>query len=164
MLTNDSITPENLHLEPIAIGIYSVFVYFFISIFWSRQSFGNFIWILFLTGFTKHVSTYVMGLEDYFSPFQFKRMSHNLSETEVGKNPGGKEFRQRTEYVVIGAFVEGCIFVIIGSGLYWGLKIKKGWNVFLTGAMGYMIAEKLGLKTVLCKRSVLVPWFWIFGK
>jgi hypothetical protein len=159
MLTQYSITPENLHLEPIAIGIYSVIIYFLVSVFWTRQSIGNFIWILFLTGFTKHVSTYVLGLEDYFASFQFKRMYHNMSETELGKNPGGKEFRQRTEYVVIGALIEGGVFLIIGSGFYWGLKIKKEWNVFLTGAVGYMIAEKLGLKTVLCKRSVLVPWF-----
>jgi hypothetical protein len=145
---------ETLNLESVAIGLYSLGIYLCISIFWpsSKRYLG---WTLFLTGVGKHISVIVLGLEHYLCPFYFKRVSRNLTETEIGKNPGGKEFREGLEYMLMGALIEGCIFLGIGYGINWLLGWKKGWNVFLTGVMVYYLAEFGGFHNVLCNKSFL---------
>jgi hypothetical protein len=145
---------ESLNLEPVAVGLYSLGMYVCISILWP-DSIRHLGWTLFLTGVVKHVSVIALGLQYYLCPFYFKRVSRNLSETEIGKNPGGKEFRQGVEFTVVGAIIEGCVFWIIGSGIYWILRWKKGWNVFLTGVLLYYLTEVGGFRNVLCTRSFL---------
>jgi hypothetical protein len=140
---------ESINMEPVAIGLYSLGVYTFITSFWP-DIVRNFGWTLFLTGVAKHVSVIVLGLEYYFCCFCFQRVSRQLTETEIGKNPGGKEFRERLEYMLIGAFVEGCLYFVIGYGIYWIIGWKKGWNVFLTGIFMYYLAEFGGFRNILC--------------
>jgi len=145
---------ESFNLEPVAVGLYSLGVYLCITILLpnSGRYWG---WTLFWTGIVKHISVLILGVEQYLCPFYFKRVSRKLTETEIGKNPGGKEFREGVEFLVVGALVEGCLFFLIGSGVYWVLRWKKDWNVFLTGVLLYYVTEFGGLRNILCNQSFL---------
>jgi hypothetical protein len=145
---------ESINLEPVAVGLYSLGVYLGISIFWPTNT-RHLGWALFWTGVGKHVSVTGLGLQNYLCPFYFKRVSRNLSETEIGKNPGGKEFREGIEFIVMGAIIEGCLFFLIGSGIYWILRWKKGWNVFLTGIILYYLVDISGFHRILCHGSIM---------
>lgn len=147
-----NITSANI--EPIAIGLYSLGLYLCITILWPDSK-RHFYWLLFFIGVAKHISVIILGLEQYLCTFYFKRVSRKLTETEIGKNPGGKEFREGLEFLVVGALIEGCIFLIIGCGIYLLLGWKKGWNVFFTGISVYYLAEFGGFRNILCNRSFL---------
>jgi hypothetical protein len=145
---------ESINLEPLAMGLYSLGVYLCITILWP-DSLRHFGWLLFLTGVGKHISVVVLGLQNYFCSFSLKRVSRKLSETEIGRNPGGKEFREEVEFLVVGAITEGFLFWIIGSGIYWISRWKRGYNLFLTGVLLYYLSIYGGFRNVLCNRSFL---------
>lgn len=146
------IRPESINMEPVAVGLYGLGVYVCISVVcnWNKRTF---LWILFFTGAVKHISAILLGLQDYLCQFHFMRVSRNLSETGIGKNREGKEFREWLEFMVVGALVEGALFLLIGSGIYYGLGWKKGGNVFVTGMLVYLLAETAGLNRVLCMHN-----------
>ena len=144
---------ESVNLESVAIGLYSLGVYLTITIL-CKNTLQHFGWTLFWTGVGKHISVIVLGLDDYLCPFYFKRVFGNLTETEKGKNPGGREFRESLEYTVVGALVEGCLFFLIGSGIYWLTRWKKGGVVFLTGILLFYLAKNMGLQKIFCTRSI----------
>lgn len=149
---------NQLNIEPIAVGIYSLGVYYVLSLFWpvnggGAGSRGG--WMFFGVGFWKHISVIGLGLQEYFGHFYFMRTSRSLTETEIGCNPGGKEFRESVGFMALGAFVEGCVFLGIGYGLIWAVGLKKGWNVFWTGVLVYFLAEILGIR-----RCGITSDFW----
>lgn len=140
---------NQLNMEPVAVGLYSLGVYYVLSLFWpvnggGAGSRGG--WMFFWVGFWKHISAICLGLQDYFGHFYLVRTSRNMTETEIGRNPGGKEFREWLGFMVLGALVEGCVFLAIGYGLVWGVGLKRGWNVFWTGILVYFLAERLGMR------------------
>jgi len=148
---------NQLNIEPVAVGIYILGVYYVLSLFLpvngGAGSRGG--WMFFWVGFWKHISVICLGLQDYFGHFYFVRTSRTLTETEIGRNPGGKEFRESVGFMALGAFVEGCVFLGIGYGLIWGVGLKKGWNVFWTGVLVYFLAEALGIR-----RCGITSDFW----
>jgi hypothetical protein len=149
---------NQINIEPVAVGIYSLGVYYVLSLFWPVNGGGagsRGYWIFFWTGFWKHISVIFLGLQDYFGHFYFVRTSRTLTETEIGRNPGGKEFRESVGFMVLGAFVEGCVFLGVGYGLVWMVGLKKGWNVFWTGILVYFLAERLGIR-----RCGIMSDFW----
>ena len=146
---------ESINLESIAIGLYSLGIYFCITILWP-DSRRHFHWLLFLVGVGKHISVVLFGLQDYFCSFRIRRVSGNLSEIEKGKNPGGREFRERVEYMAMGALVEGCLFFLIGNGIYWATRWKKGGNVFLSGILLYFLMRLGGFGNMLCRKPLFL--------
>jgi hypothetical protein len=149
---------NQLNIEPIAVGIYSLGVYYVLSLFWPINGGGTGSrggWMFFWVGFWKHISVIGLGLQEYFGHFYFMRTSRSLTETEIGRNPGGKEFRESVGFMALGAFVEGCVFLGIGYGLIWAVGLKKGWNVFWTGVLVYFLAEILGIR-----RCGITSDFW----
>jgi len=149
---------NQLNIEPVAVGIYSLGVYYVLSLFWpvnGAGAGGRGGWMFFWVGFWKHISVIGLGLQEYFGHFYFVRTSRTLTETEIGRNPGGKEFRESVGFMALGAFVEGCVFLGIGYGLIWAVGLKKGWNVFWTGVLVYFLAEALGIR-----RCGITSDFW----
>jgi hypothetical protein len=149
---------ESLYLEPVAVGIYSLGVYVFLTNLWPGKSMIHFYYILFGTGVIKHISAWYLGLQDYFCHFHFQRISRQLTETEIGKNPGGKEFREKIEYLVTGSLIEGSLFLLAGSGIYWLLGLRKSGNLFLTAVTVCLLADFLGFQKILCHRAFLTNW------
>jgi len=146
---------NQLNMEPVAVGIYSLGVYYVLSLFWPNGGGSRGGWMFFWVGFWKHISVIGLGLQDYFGHFYFVRTSRTLTETEIGRNPSGKEFRESLGFMALGAFVEGCVFLGVGYGLIWAVGLKKGWNVFWTGVLVYLLAEKFGIR-----RCGITSDFW----
>ena len=148
---------NQLNIEPVAVGLYSLGVYYVLSLFWPVNGGGGGKrgWMFFWVGFWKHISAICLVLQDYFGHFCLVRTSRNMTETEIGRNPGGKEFREWFGFMVLGAFIEGCVFLAIGYGLVCGVGLKRGWNVFWTGVLVYFLAEFLGIR-----RCGITSDFW----
>lgn len=116
-------------MEPMAIGFYSLGVYYVLSLFFGPDGGGQVGWIFFGTGFWKHISVICLGLQDYFGHFCF--VCHNSTKI----NQGG--FGELVGNMAFGAFVEGCVFWGIGYGLFWGMGVKREWNIFWIGVLVY---------------------------
>lgn len=122
---------EVINMEPVAVGLYSVLIYAIFSIFF--PSIRNFIWIFFWTGVLKHISIFVLGLQNYFSHFYFLHHSRTLSEPENMFDV----IYPKIGIIIIGAFMEGGVFTIIGYGLYSITGVDKTWTIFFVGVGFY---------------------------
>ena len=127
-------------MEPVAVGLYSVLIYAIFSIFF--PNIRNIIWIFFWTGVLKHISIFILGLQNYFSHFYFLHHSRTLSEPEnvIDVKP------PKISILLIGAFMEGGVFMIIGYGLYFITGVDNTWTIFIVGVGFYFLTDSFWLQ------------------
>jgi hypothetical protein len=126
---------EVINMEPVAMGLYSALIYTIFSIFFS--SIRNIFWICFWTGVLKHISIFVLGLQDYFSHFYFLHHSSTLPEPENVFDV----ILPKISILLIGSFTEGGLFTIIGYGLYSITGVDKTWTIFFVGVGFYYLTD-----------------------
>jgi hypothetical protein len=137
-------------MEPVAVGLYSALIYAIFSIFF--PSIRNIIWICFWTGVLKHISIFSLGLQDYFSHFYFLHHSNTLSGLEHVfdvKPP-------KIGILILGAFMEGGIFTIIGYRIYSITGEDNVWTIFFVGVGFYFLTDSFWLQKYFDKEGVYI--------
>jgi hypothetical protein len=141
---------EVINMEPVAVGLYSALIYTIFSIFF--PSIRNIIWICFWTGVLKHISIFVLGLQNYFSHFYFLHHSRMLSPSENVFDVN----LSKISILLIGAFMEGGIFTIIGYRIYSITEVDNTSTVFFVGIGFYFLTDSFWLQNKFGEGSILV--------
>ena len=143
---------EVINMEPVAVGLYSALIYAIFSIFF--PSIRNIIWILFWTGVLKHISIFILGLQNYFYHFYFLHHSFMLSvpENEFDVTP------RKIGILILGAFMEGGIFTIIGYRIYSITGEDNAWTIFFVGVGFYFISNYIDYR--MCHILVYIGGGW----
>lgn len=128
----------NLLIESLFVGIYCVFLYFFMLFIFSTKISQTY--FLFIFGFLKHFLGYFLGIHKYWC-----NLHSNYTNNEKNK------YWKKIWILIITSLLEGILFVIIGrivySFVYFIFKIK--WTnyiyFFFLGIFIHFLAELIGI-------------------
>jgi hypothetical protein len=141
--------------ESVLVGLYSSFIYFLVS--------GlrcNFAYLLFITGFLKHMLGYYTGIHDYYcnNGYACKKATKcgttkcgatKCETTKCGATKCG--FKRATGCnIILESVLEGVVFVIVGS-LFSRVVSDKLCDVFLVGVFLHVVSEIIGLHNYFCR-------------
>lgn len=120
--------------EAVLVGFYSCFIYFLVS--------GlkySFVYLLFLTGFLKHMLGYYIGIHSYYC--------ENGYACKKVRRCGNRSLYST---LLFESVLEGIVFVILGY-LFMGVVRDKLCNVFLIGVFLHVVCEICGLHDYFCR-------------
>lgn len=125
-------------LEAFIVGLYTCFIYSFII------PFSNKFILFFCVGFFKHFFSYFLYLQTYYC---------NYGYACGGKNVGKKTTNITILELFIQSIMEGFLFIIFGSLLYFVIFLRKNkWLLFfMVGFILHIIFELLGIHIYFCK-------------
>jgi hypothetical protein len=159
----------NYVIESIAVGLYSLFIFYILSQTTTINSKTKATIMLFTTGFFKHLLGNLLQIHDYYcnngSACSFLQLRENqpIPQTEshikyISQN--------KTAMLIIECIMEGIIFVILYNMILYILNqqlAKQGQQstnkqtrnnmtiVFLIGLIMHVLSEKTGVHTYFCK-------------
>jgi len=131
--------------ESIFVGLYSCIIFLLIS-----QIFTNYTWILFCTGFLKHFSGYVFGIQTYYC-------NHGLacSNRREQKEKSKYEAKIPDDRLLIECILEGIGYIVLGS--FFILFIKNNLLAdFCIGASMHILAEIFGIHRYFCETHCIM--------
>ena len=156
----------NYVIESIAVGLYSLFIFYILSKTTTINSKTKATIMLFTTGFLKHLLGNLLQIHDYYC----NNGTACLQLREKHKSPIKYVTQNKTAMLIIECIIEGIIFVILYVILiYMILYIlnqqlaKQGQQstnsksrnnmtiVFLIGFIMHVLSEKTGVHTYFCK-------------
>jgi hypothetical protein len=153
----------NYIIESIAVGFYSLFIFYILSQTTTINSKTKATIILFTTGFMKHLLGNILQIHDYYC----NNGSACLQLREKQINPPIKYITQnKTAMLIIECIIEGIIFVILYNMILYifnqqyvkqtqtthGTKTRNNMTiVFLIGFIMHILSEKTGIHTYFCK-------------
>ena len=153
----------NYIIESIAVGLYSLFIFYILSQTTTINSKTKATIILFTTGFMKHLLGNVLQIHDYYC----NNGAACLQLREKQTNPPIKYITQnKTAMLIIECIIEGIIFVILYNMILYifnqqyvkqtqtthGTKTRNNMTiVFLIGFIMHILSEKIGIHTYFCK-------------
>ena len=127
-------------IESIFVGIYTLFVYFFLSFLIKKP-----ILLFFALGFTKHFIGDFVQLHTFYCNYGYACSYY------FGKNNILHRISERREVIIlIESILEGIIFTIL-SLLVFLFFNKKWYWFFIIGFLIHLSFEKLGIHSLFCK-------------
>ena len=156
----------NYVIESIALGLYSLFIFYILSQTTAINSKTKATILLFTTGFLKHLLGNIMQIHDYYCNNGSACLLLQLRETQ--NTPPIKYISQNTTaMLILECIIEGIIFVILynmilyifnqqlakqGQQFTHGTKQRNNMTiVFLIGFIMHVLSEKTGIHTYFCK-------------
>ncbi len=157
----------NYVIESIAVGLYSLFIFYVLSQTTTINSKTKATILLFTTGFLKHLLGNILQIHDYYcnhgSACSFLQLRENQTESPI------KYISQNTTaMLIIECIIEGIIFVILYNMILYifnqqlAKQSQQSANkqsqtrnnmtiVFLIGFILHVLSEKTGIHTYFCK-------------
>ena len=157
----------NYVIESIAVGLYSLFIFYVLSQTTTINSKTKAIILLFTTGFLKHLLGNILQIHDYYcnhgSACSFLQLRENQTESPI------KYISQNTTaMLILECIIEGIIFVILYNMILYifnqqlAKQSQQSANkqsqtrnnmtiVFLIGFIMHVLSEKTGIHTYFCK-------------
>jgi len=156
----------NYVIESIAVGLYSLFIFYILSQTTTINSKTKATILLFTTGFLKHLLGNILQIHDYYcnngSACSFLQLRENQTESPI------KYISQNTTaMLILECIIEGIIFVILYNMILYifnqqlakqgqqsthGTKQRNNMTiVFLIGFIMHVLSEKTGIHTYFCK-------------
>jgi len=156
----------NYVIESIAVGLYSLFIFYILSQTTTINSKTKATILLFTTGFLKHLLGNILQIHDYYcnngSACSFLQLRENQTESHI------KYISQNTTAtLILECIIEGIIFVILYNMILYifnqqlakqgqqsthGTKQRNNMTiVFLIGFIMHVLSEKTGIHTYFCK-------------
>ena len=157
----------NYVIESVAVGLYSLFIFYVLSQTTTINSKTKAIILLFTTGFLKHLLGNILQIHDYYcnhgSACSFLQLRENQTESPI------KYISQNTTaMLILECIIEGIIFVILYNMILYifnqqlakqsqqsANKQSQSRNnmtiVFLIGFILHVLSEKTGIHTYFCK-------------
>ena len=156
----------NYVIESIAVGLYSLFIFYILSKTTAINSKTKATILLFTTGFLKHLLGNILQIHDYYcnhgSACSFLQLRENQTESPI------KYISQNTTaMLILECIIEGIIFVILYNMILYifnqqlakqgdqsthGTKQRNNMTiVFLIGFILHVLSEKTGIHTYFCK-------------
>ena len=129
-----------LFLECIFVGLYSIFLFYILTIFTSITLF-----LIFLLGFFKHFFGYYLGIHTYYCNHSHtckKNQNHNNKYIATNRN------------LFYESILEGLAFVILYSLYIWTfpyLQKLRLLSIFFIGFSLHLFSEFIGLHNYFCK-------------
>jgi hypothetical protein len=155
----------NYVIESIAVGFYSLFIFYILSKTTTINSKTKATIILFTTGFLKHLLGNVLKIHDYYCNNGAACFFLQLRENQP--IPHIKYITQnKTAMLILECIIEGIIFVILYNMILYIFNqqlnkqtqpthVTKTRNnmtiVFLIGFIMHILSEKIGIHTYFCK-------------
>jgi membrane protein insertase Oxa1/YidC/SpoIIIJ len=160
----------NYIIESIAVGLYSLFIFYILSQTTTMNTTTKATILLFTTGFVKHLLGNVLQIHDYYCnhgaacSFLQLRENQHIPQTEshikyISQNT--------TAMLILECIIEGIIFVILYNMILYifnqqlakqgdqsthGTKQRNNMTiVFLIGFILHVLSEKTGIHTYFCK-------------
>jgi membrane protein insertase Oxa1/YidC/SpoIIIJ len=156
----------NYVIESVAVGLYSLFIFYILSQTTTINSKTKATILLFTTGFLKHLLGNILQIHDYYcnhgSACYFLQLRENQTESPI------KYISQNTTaMLILECIIEGIIFVILYNMILYifnqqlakqgqqsthGTKQRNNMTiVFLIGFILHVLSEKTGIHTYFCK-------------
>ena len=157
----------NYVIESIAVGLYSLFIFYILSQTTTINSKTKATILLFTTGFLKHLLGNILQIHDYYcnhgSACSFLQLRENQTESPI------KYISQNTTaMLILECIIEGIIFVILYNMILYifnqqlAKQSQQSANkqsqtrnnmtiVFLIGFIMHVLSEKTGIHTYFCK-------------
>ena len=126
---------KKVFIESLFVGVYSCFIYFFVS----YVIYSNFTLLLFVVGFLKHFLGYYIKIQDYYCNSCVKNSKSQVS-------PQG---------LFIESILEGGVFIILGFLLDFFIE-NRWWLIFLLGFSLHILAELVGVHKYFCNNRCIV--------
>ena len=157
----------NYIIESIAVGLYSLFIFYILSQTTTMNTTTKATILLFTTGFVKHLLGNILQIHDYYCNNGAACFFLQLSENQP--IPHIKYISQNTTaMLIIECIIEGIIFVILYNMILYifnqqlakqgdqsthGTKQRNNMTiiVFLIGFILHVLSEKTGIHTYFCK-------------
>jgi hypothetical protein len=130
----------NYIAESIFVGLYSCIIFLLVS-----QFITNYMWVLFCTGFLKHLSGYLFQIHTYYCNYGSACSKHQKQKEKVKY-----EARIPTIQLLIECIVEGFGYILLGSLFILFIKNNLFSN-FCIGAFMHILAEILGIHRYFCE-------------
>ena len=123
--------------EAIFVGAYSYIIAIILTFFiFHKYSYL----LLFWTGFIKHFSGYLLGIQTYYCNYGcYKERKYKKYRKAVNNTPG----------LIIESILEGLFYVVIGTIITHTHTHLL--SVFFTGLIIHILSEPLGFHTYFCK-------------
>lgn len=122
--------------ESIFVGLYSCMVFLLVS-----QFITKYMWVLFCTGFLKHLSGYVFQIHTYYCNNGSACSKHEKVKYEA---------QIPTSQLLIECVLEGIGYILLGSLFILFIKNNLFSN-FCIGASMHILAEILGIHRYFCE-------------
>jgi len=157
----------NYVIESVAVGLYSLFIFYVLSQTTTINSKTKATILLFTTGFLKHLLGNILQIHDYYcnhgSACSFLQLRENQTESHI------KYISQNTTaMLILECIIEGIIFVILYNMILYifnqqlAKQSQQSANkqsqtrnnmtiVFLIGFILHVLSEKTGIHTYFCK-------------
>jgi membrane protein insertase Oxa1/YidC/SpoIIIJ len=157
----------NYVIESVAVGLYSLFIFYILSQTTTINSKTKATILLFTTGFLKHLLGNILQIHDYYcnhgSACSFLQLRENQTESPI------KYISQNTTaMLILECIIEGIIFVILYNMILYifnqqlAKQSQQSANkqsqtrnnmtiVFLIGFILHVLSEKTGIHTYFCK-------------
>ena len=157
----------NYVIESVAVGLYSLFIFYVLSQTTTINSKTKATILLFTTGFLKHLLGNILQIHDYYcnngSACSFLQLRENQTESPI------KYISQNTTaMLILECIIEGIIFVILYNMILYifnqqlAKQSQQSANkqsqtrnnmtiVFLIGFIMHVLSEKTGIHTYFCK-------------
>jgi hypothetical protein len=119
--------------EAILVGIYSVIIYFLLSVFITNQYLQ-----LFTVGFLKHILGGYLKLHDFYCNYKYPYYKYG-------------KFNFNKNLLFIESIFEGILYLIFGFILIELISMKNIYLYFLIGFLLHIIFEILKIHNIFCK-------------
>jgi hypothetical protein len=127
--------------EAIFVGIYSCSVAITLSYLFILK----FLYLLFWTGFMKHLLGYLFGIQSYYCNYGY---ACSKSEDKDKK----KEVYNNTYRLIFECIIEGIAYIVIGT-IVNTLITHKILTIFFTGFILHILSEILEIHTYFCENN-----------
>ena len=150
----------NYVIESIAVGLYSLFIFYILSKTTTINSKTKATIMLFTTGFLKHLLGNLLQIHDYYC-------NNGTACLQLREKQTKYITQNKTAMLIIECIIEGIIFVILYNMILYILNqqlAKQGQQsthgtkqrnnmtiVFLIGFIMHVLSEKTGVHTYFCK-------------
>ena len=134
--------------EAIFVGAYSYIIAIILSFCIIHKYYKYSYLLLFWTGFIKHFSGYLLGIQTYYCNYGcYKERKYQKNRKAVNNTPG----------LIIESILEGIIYIVIGTIITQFITYKHLLStVFFTGLIIHILSELLGFHTYFCKNRCSV--------
>jgi hypothetical protein len=157
----------NYVIESVAVGLYSLFIFYILSQTTTINSKTKATILLFTTGFLKHLLGNILQIHDYYCNHGYACSFLQLRENQT-ESPIKYISQNTTAMLILECIIEGIIFVILYNMILYIFNqqlVKQSQQsankqsqtrnnmtiVFLIGFILHVLSEKTGIHTYFCK-------------
>jgi len=139
-------------IESIFVGIYCVILYNFLYLLNITLQIKNNYILLFMLGFLKHISGFILGIHQYYCNFGYQ-CTKVLQINEINKD----NYHAKYKPVIYQSILEGLYFLLLGSVGFTYLSSLKSHilYIFVLGIITHIVSEWLYIHNYFCKTNCI---------